>query len=537
VVASPIYAANGKMVAAVGIIIPTERLKKDTLSSLATDTKSCTAEISQILSRMNIDKARSSRGSFKLHEGDDRMVDSNTYKVIRESAKDIKVAYEADVIVVGGGPGGHSSAIAAARNGARTVLLERYGHLGGMASGGIVIQIPHMSDGGKEPVVAGLNLEWLERLDVIGGTLRPRMEDIGSDDPALVKKWSRFMGNTINGKVKHTAWVDPELLKCILNDMVEEAGIKLYLHSWGTQAIVEDGQVKGIIFESKSGRQAVLGKVIIDGTGDGDLLPSTGAEYDGHWEEANRSTMLALVFRLGNCDYQALCDFQENNRERWQELMKEMADVAGTRLLPLPSPRNDVLWVNNWIPGLDCTNVEDLTTLEVEMRKIMRKGYKFLKENVPTFENSFILDTASQTGTRGSRRLIGEHIITKDDFLNSRVFKDTIAVFPRFGPSGNEAVKHMYIPYRALIPVKTEGLLVAGRSFSSDTSANNMANLIPHCIAMGQAAGTAAALATDKGVHPRNLDVTEIQKTLLKQRAVLPGINVKEMVIKAKRKH
>jgi len=454
---------------------------------------------------------------------------STTGKKVHEPARDTEVCYEADVVVVGGGPGGHSAAMAAARNGARTILIERYGHLGGMASGGIVIQIPHMSDGGKEPVIAGLTLEWLERLDAIpGGTLRPRMEDIGSDDPALVKKWSRFMGNTVNGRIKHTAWVDPELLKCVLNDMVEEAGIKLYLHSWGVQAIVEDGQVKGVVFESKSGRKAVLGKVIIDGTGDGDLLPSAGAAFDGAWEEANRSTMLALVFRLGNCDYQKLCDFQEANRDKWMELMKEMSSVAGTRLLPLPSPRNDVLWVNNWIPGLDCTNVEDLTTLEVEMRKMMRKGHKFLRENVPTFENSFILDTASQTGTRGSRRLIGEYIVTKDDFLNSRKFDDTIAVFPRFGPSRDNAVKHMYIPYRALVPVKAEGLLVAGRSFASDGAANNMANLIPHCIAMGQAAGTAAAMAVDRGIRPRDVSVPNLQKTLLSQRAALPGVAIKE---------
>src|SRR5512136_1936928 len=128
-------------------------------------------------------------------------------KIIRETLE-TKVIDEADVVVVGAGPGGHSAAIAAARNGAKVILIERYGHLGGMASGGIVIQIPHMSDGGKVPVIAGLTLEWLERLDKIpGGTLRPRMEDIGSSDPKLVKNWSRFFGNVINGKVKHTAWV------------------------------------------------------------------------------------------------------------------------------------------------------------------------------------------------------------------------------------------------------------------------------------------------------------------------------------------
>jgi len=449
---------------------------------------------------------------------------SPSKKTIMESAREIKVCQEADVVVVGGGPGGHSAAIAAARNGAKTVLLERYGHLGGMATGGIVIQIPHMSDGGKEPVIAGLCLEWLERLDVIGGTLRPRMEDIGSTDEKLVRKWQRFMGNVINGRIEHTAWVDPELLKCILNDMVEEAGVKLYLHSWGTQAIVNDGKVEGITFESKSGRQAVLGKVVIDGTGDGDLLPLSGAEFDGEWASTSRSSMLALVFRIGNCDYQKYCDFREAEPEKHRELMKRLSEVAGTMLLPLPSPRNDVMWVNNWIPGLDCTNVEDLTRLEVEMRKIMRRGFDFIKKNIPTFENSFILDTASQTGTRGSRRLIGEYVITGEDFQSCKKFDDSIAVFPRLGPPGAEEVKHVYIPYRALVSVNVEGLLVAGRSFSSDQAANNMASLIPHCIAMGQAAGTAAAIAVKQGINPRNVDYKNLQNTLKEQGVPLPGV-------------
>jgi len=454
------------------------------------------------------------------------MASSSKKTIYREPAGDVKVCYEADVVVVGGGPGGHSAAMAAARNGAKTVLLERYGHLGGMATGGIVIQIPHMSDGGKEPIIAGLSLEWLERLDAIeGGTLRPKMKDLGSSDPKLVKYWERFMGCVINGKIKHTAWVDPELLKCVLNDMVEDAKIKLFLHSWGTRAIVDNGKVKGVIFESKSGRQAIFGDIIIDGTGDGDLLPSAGAEFDAFLDATSRSSMLALVFRLGNCNYQKLCDFKESQPGKWQELVKGIADAAGTRLLPLPTPRNDVMWVNNWIPNLNCMNVEDLTKLEVEMRKMMRRGFNFLKKNVPTFENSFILDTASQTGTRGARRLVGEYVITKDDFAASKKFDDTIAVFPRMGPpGGKEAPKHVYIPYRALVPAKIEGLLVAGRSFSSDYFANNMANLIPHCIAMGQAAGTAAGLAVKQGVSPRKVDTKALQKKLVAQGAALPGV-------------
>ncbi len=445
-------------------------------------------------------------------------------KAVLEPAQEVKVLAEAEVVVVGGGPGGHSAAIAAARNGARTVLVERYGHLGGMATGGIVIQIPHMSDGSKEQQIAGLCQEWIDRLEPIGGVLVPRREDIGSSNEKLVSQWRRFMGNVNRGRIEYTAWVDPELLKCILNDMVEEAGVKLLLHSWGTRAIVEDNIIKGIIFESKSGRQAILGKIIIDGTGDGDLLPSAGAEFDAYLDPKIRSSMLALVFRIGNCDYQKLCDFREAEPEKYQELMKELTGVAGTRLLPLPSPRNDVVWVNNWIPNLNCMNVEDLTQLEVEMRKIMRRGHSFMKKNIPSFENSFILDTASQTGTRGGRRLIGEYIITIDDLNSGKKFDDTIAVIPRLGPPGDNPF--VYIPYRCLVPVKTEGLLVAGRSFSSDAAANNMVNLIPHCIAMGQAAGTAAALAIKNNTEPRKVDYRTLQERLLDQDVPLPGVDL-----------
>ena len=442
-------------------------------------------------------------------------------RTVTEPAREINVCHEADVVVVGGGPGGHSAAVAAARSGARTVLLERYGHLGGMATGGIVIQIPHMSAGGTEVQILGLTQEWLDRLDVVGGSLHPRKEDIGSADKDPVKKWQRFWGNVRDGRIEQTAWVDPELLKCVLNDMVEEAGVKLYLHSWGTRALVEGNRVTGVVFESKSGRQAVLGKIIIDATGDGDLLPSSGAEFDPALDRSLRSSMLALVFRIGNCDYQKYCDFREAEPGKFSKLMEELSQVAGTKLLPLPSPRNDVMWVNNWIPDLDCTKVEDLTTLEVTMRKIMLRGHAFMKEHFPTFENSFILDTASQTGTRGARRLKGEHTITEEDIRLGTVHEDTIAIIPRFIPK-EEWSPFLYFPYRALVPERVEGLLVAGRSFSSDTAANNMINLIPHCIATGQAAGTAAALALESGVEVRSVSHKGLQNALRKQGVPLP---------------
>jgi len=315
--------------------------------------------------------------------------------------------------------------------------------------------------------------------------------------------------------------VDPELLKCVLNDMVEQAGVKLYLHSWGTKAFMKEDGLAGVIFESKSGRRAMLGKVLIDATGDGDLLQSAGAEFDGTLDRSLRSSMLALVFRLGNCDFQRYCDFQESDPAGFSGLMKGLTEAAGTVLLPLPSPRNDVMWVNNWIPDLDCTKVEDLTTLEVTMRKIMLRGHAYMKDHFPGLEKSFILDTASQTGTRGARRLKGEYTITEEDIRVGTVHEDTVAIVPRFIPKEGWS-PFLYFPYRALVPAKIDGLLVAGRSFSSDTVANNMVNLIPHCIATGQAAGTAAMLALQSGKTVRKVDYKNLQDALKKQGVPLP---------------
>jgi hypothetical protein len=315
--------------------------------------------------------------------------------------------------------------------------------------------------------------------------------------------------------------VDPEILKCVLNDMVEEAGVKLFLHSWGTKAIVEKNEVQGVIFESKSGRQAILGKVVIDGTGDGDLLTSAGAEFERDIKPNLRIATVAVVFRLGNVDTKRHGKFQKTEAKKNAELMGELVRSGGFPVAQR-SAHDDVLWVSNWIPGLDILNVEDLTRAEVEIRKRMLITYDFFKKNVPGFEKSFILDTASQTGTRGSRRVIGEYRVTEKEMNSGKIHADTIAVLPQLRNVVSPEHPHMHIPYRSLVPRKVDNLLVAGRSFSSDDIVNNDYNLIPHCTLYGQAAGTAAALAVKAGVKVRNVDIAALKESLIKQKVVLP---------------
>jgi hypothetical protein len=453
------------------------------------------------------------------------MKPNSVAKTIMEPARETRVCREADVVVVGGGPGGHSAAVAAARNGADTVLVERYGHLGGMATGGLVILIPHMSDGTSEQQIAGLCQEWLDRLDARGAAVHPKKNEVGSGDKEIVSYWRDFSHFFVceEGRVQLSAVVDPEILKCVLNDMVAEAGVKLFLHSWGTQAIADNGEVKGVIFESKSGRQAILAKVVIDGTGDGDLLPSAGAEFIRQIDPKLRISKAALCFQLGNVDARRFSEFKQSEQKKYNELMHELINLDGFPVY-LKTTREDVVWFNNFLPGLDILNVEDLTWVEVNVRKRMLITYDFFKKNMPGFEDSFILNTAPQLGTRGSRRVVGEYMLTEKDINSGIVFDDTIAVCPNIRHVISPEYPHIHIPYRSLVPRQVERLLVAGRSFSSEDVVNEAYNLITHCVAMGQAAGTAAALAVKGGIRLRDVDYAVLQDRLISQGVPLPGV-------------
>jgi hypothetical protein len=464
-------------------------------------------------------------------------------KKVREPADEINVYKESDVVVVGGGPAGVAAAIASARNGAETVLIERYGHLGGMATGGLVILIPHLSDGTDTPQIAGICQEIIDRLDVLGAALHPGYGDLGSSNEKLVSYWQDYLFCVIGGKIRLSVLVDPEILKCVLNDMMEEAGAKLFMHSWGTRALVDDNVVSGVVFESKSGRQAVLSKVVVDSTGDGDIFASAGAPYDGKLDPKLRTASLALIFRVGNVDTGRFSIFMKKENQKYAEMMYELESLGGYSLV-LRSEREDVVWFNNylpkWVPNytksfvtetsaqdskkkrLSALSFEDLTWVEVNARKGMLKTYEFFKKHVAGFENSYIINVASQVGTRGSRRLLGDYVVTEEDIRSGVVHDDTIAACPPLNGNVSLEHPHMCVPYRSLLPQKVENLLVAGRCFSSDLIANDLLNIIPPCIAMGQAAGTAAALAIKDNISPREINYRSLQRNLIGQNVILP---------------
>ena len=434
------------------------------------------------------------------------------------------------MVVVGGGPGGVGAALAAARNGADTVLVERYGHLGGMATGGLVTAIPNMSDFNGKRWLGGICWEWIERLDKWDAASYPRVDELGSSDKLLVKFWAdRSIFTTRQGKVVLAVNIDPEVMKCLLSEMMEEAGVKQVLHSWGTETIMEGNEARGIIFESKSGRQAILAKVIIDSTGDGDLLPSAQAAFDEDIDPKLRIKKLSLEFMMGNVDVHRAEDFRFSQPQRHTELLSElekMGGFTGRGRMFLKSGLKDqdsFVEFDQRYTVSSQTDVDELTRIEKIGRKNILRTYAFYKRYMPGFEHCYLALSAPQLGTRGARRVHGEYMLTAKDMDSPEIFKDTIAVFPDLD-RGEASLKHlhMYMPYRCMVPQTVENLLVACRAFSSDDVTNDHFNLIPHCIALGEAAGTAAAITVKNGTRVRNIDYVTLQKQLISQGVLLP---------------
>lgn len=441
---------------------------------------------------------------------------------IHEQAKEIEVFDRCDVLVVGAGPAGTAAAVSAARNGAgKVVLLERYGHLGGMATGGQVLFIPHLSEG-KQQMIAGIQQEWLDRLEKMpNGLIGPDRKDIGSTDPALIDKWRKYYGFVCDGWIWYGAYVDPEMLKIAMVNMVEDAGVTVYCHAWGSEALMEGNRVIGVTFQSKEGRKAILAGKVIDCTGDGDIFASAGCAYEKEYSGDDRSYNVSVVFRLGNVDSEEFRNWKYDPNSHYRDKLAEYKKLFGYRISPFVTPMKDIMWVNNFVEGKDCCNVQDLTDTEMLIRRSLNEGIEWIRENVPGFKNAFLHDTAPQLGTRGSRRLNGTYRLTMDDIAQTIEHEDTIAIIP-----AHRRMKYkspIELPYGVMLPADdVENLLTAGRCFSSAHDANDHANLIPHCVALGEAAGAAAAVALQSNTTFRDVDIKKVQQTLKKQGVYLP---------------
>jgi hypothetical protein len=318
------------------------------------------------------------------------------------------------------------------------------------------------------------------------------------------------------------------VLKDELNDMVAEAGAELLLHSWGTRPIMDGNRVKGVFFESKTGRQAILAKVVIDSTGDGDIFVGAGAEFDDELDNEIRTAWLAFTFWMANVDIKTVEEFKRSQPIKYAERMQELTRLGGYThyFNGILKNQEGVIWYHTFQvqpEASDAQDVEELTRVDIRGRKRAMITYEFMRKYMPGCEKSFVMQTAPQLGTQGGRRVIGEYVLSPKDMESDEVFEDTIAVLAN-NDNGEISAKHpaICIPYRCLVPAQIDGLLVACRAFSSTNSVNQYFNIIPPCIAYGQAAGTAAALAAKEGVQPRRVDYRELRTNLIKQGVNLP---------------
>jgi len=439
-----------------------------------------------------------------------------TGETINQPARDIPVYAKCDVLVIGGGPAGCSAAAAAARMGADVILVERYGHLGGMSTGGFVLWIDRMTDWDGKLVIAGFAKEVLDRLPADSIVGSPK-ESWGSKDPELVRFWEQRSG-AAHGTLTWSPVIDPEMLKIAYNDLVLARGGKLLLHSWAVSAIQEGRVVRGAVFESKSGRWAILGKAVIDATGDGDIAALAGAEFESDIEDKAIHSTVNVAFRWGGVDFDRYCNFWRNEKEKFDKITAQAEALTGTEGRPWNSPRNDVaLFMGPRFYGYDCTNVRDLTEVEVRSRRIMLKMLDFYRKNMPGFEKAWILDTAPQIGTRHSRRFLGDKFVARQDWLSGVRHADEIGVCPPPKPG----VPNVSVPLGCLVPKSLDNLLVAGRNLSCDAPSHTFLREVPVCWLMGQASGVAAAVSVASGVPVHKVDVQAVRRELVKQGAYL----------------
>jgi hypothetical protein len=418
---------------------------------------------------------------------------------INEPAGSAPVVARSDVVVVGGGPAGFAAAIAARRMGASVTLLERYPYLGGLASGGMVLVLDDMNNG-QEITVTGTCMEMIERMERIGLCVYPPEQDrIASDE--MFRKWARwglydFRSQRKPEPVVFAAAFDPDGWKRVSNDMIEEAGVQLRLHSWFSRTIVEDGRVTGVICDTKEGRQAIMGGVVIDTTGDLDVAASAGAPFQ------HGSYIVTTVFRLGGVDTEAAERFRFEEPEAYRKV-----DLAARRTIGgswehwwLKTPLPGIVWCNcPHMQGFDAIKVEDQTRADFEGRKRIYRMVDFVRANLPGFEKCYVVDVAPQLGVRQTRLLDGEYVVTKEDVMDRVHFADTVA-----------RGRDYYTPYRAMLPREIDQLLVAGRHYSATEGAQKLSREIPPCMSMGQSAGVAAALALDAGVSVKAVDPAAI---------------------------
>lgn len=424
-----------------------------------------------------------------------------------ESSQEVPVVDAVDVIACGGGTSGIFAALAAAKGGANTLLIEKEGFLGGTATSYLVNPLPEMMGKG------GIIQDFMDKMAKLGGYIKQKPADV---------EYDFSMANTY----------DIELFKDVALEMLHDAGVKILLHTLVVKSILEKGVIKGIIIENKSGRQAVMAKRVIDCTGDGDVSAFSGAPFEKGREKDGLMPSVSLLFHLQNEgrleDNPAI---PVGGIFLLAPVLMGLAKEKGidyqlpydaSFLVPMPVSRGRSLVNLAHVKNVDGTKAEDLTKAHIVLRKQIREAVDLLK-NHPYFKDAYVALTATNIYVRETRRIKGEYVITEEDALSGKSFEDAVTscrymidVHPIDDTEVGRYDNHppFDIPYRSLVPLNVENLLMAGRCVSSDRVAQSALRISGTCMSTGEAAGTAAALSVKKDLSPRTLDGRTVRELL-----------------------
>ncbi|HYY24192.1 MAG TPA: FAD-dependent oxidoreductase [Candidatus Udaeobacter sp.] len=451
-----------------------------------------------------------------------------------------QLAAESDVLVVGGGPAGLGAALGAANAGAKIILAERYGFLGGNATAALVMplmsfhtQKPRDDKPGKttllptdhgpgKAVVAGALTTLLDRLVKAKGAIAPSLQ------------------------TGYVVPFDPEIFKLVALDLLDEAGVQFLFHAFASDLTTDKGAT-GVVFETKSGPVVIRARVVVDCTGDGDIAARAGAAYEIGREDDRLVQPMTLMFRVTEFQRAAFKTYVKEHPDQWRSVhgLWDLVRKA-TKDGELQLPREDMLFfatphekevsVNSTrVTNVLGTDVWDLSYAEWASRRQMRQIAAFLCRYVPGFEKSYVVQSGVHTGVRETRRILGDYQLTAEDILQARKFSDVIArsTYPIdiHNPEGKGTTLKRVppgeaydIPLRSLLPRNIANVIVAGRCISGTHEAHSSYRVMPVSMATGQAAGVCAALSVRHGKLPREMPVTAVQTELIRQGANLRDI-------------